>query len=58
MSDSAPALHAAKCSKDGCEWNTVAFDMIEIYGQLEDHLKEEHGYSQEQWRETREELAQ
>jgi hypothetical protein len=31
--------------------------MIEIYGDLEDHLKDDHGYSEDEWRETRNELG-
>jgi len=57
MTEEAPAMHAANCKVDDCSWSTVAFDMITLYGDLEDHLKDEHDYSEEDWRDTREELG-
>jgi len=58
MTEESPAMHMANCKKDDCSWSTVAFEMIELYGNLEDHLKDEHGYTEQEWRETREDLAQ
>jgi len=57
MTEDSPSLHAAECRHEGCEWNTMAFSLIELYGELEDHLKAEHDYSQDDWQNAREKLA-
>ena len=57
MATEPPSFHAANCRLDDCEWSTLRSSMIQIYADLEDHLKQEHGYTEEQWRESRSELA-
>jgi hypothetical protein len=53
-----PALHAANCRHEGCEWSTMATSMIGLYGDLEDHMKDEHDYTESEWREARRRLEE
>lgn len=56
MSDDPPSFHAANCRLDGCDWTTMRTSMIAIYGDLEDHMKDDHGYSEAEWRDARQRL--
>jgi predicted small metal-binding protein len=56
-SDDPPSFHAANCKRDGCDFSTLRSSMVQIYGDLEDHLKDEHGVDDEEWRDIREGLA-
>lgn len=47
------SFHAANCKRDGCDWSTMRNSMLRIYGDLEDHMKDEHGLSEEEWRDLR-----
>lgn len=51
-------LHAANCRLDDCEWGMIRSSMPAIYGELEAHLKDEHGYTDAEWQESRRELEQ
>lgn len=55
MSDS-PSFDMARCKIDGCEWSTLT--SAGVYDKLREHLQEEHGYSDAEWREKRTELME
>jgi len=52
MTDDTPALHAANCRADECDWGTLAFDMATLYADLGDHMMKEHDYTAEEWHES------
>jgi len=54
----APSIHAVNCKVNDCTWSSLGTSMIRLYGDLEDHLKDEHEYSDQEWREARERLEQ
>lgn len=56
MTDKPSAFHSANCRVDDCDWGTLRTSMIGIFGDLEDHLKDDHGYTDAEWRESRNEL--
>lgn len=58
VSEKPPALHAVNCRIADCEWGAIRSSMIGLYGDLEDHLKDEHGYTEAEWRDTRRRLEQ
>lgn len=55
--DDPPSFHAANCKVDECEWSTLRSSMVSLYGDLEDHLKDTHDYTEQEWRDARERLA-
>ena len=56
MPSKPPSFHAANCKLDDCEWSTLRTSMLAIYGDLEDHMRDEHAYSDEEWRDLRRRL--
>jgi hypothetical protein len=54
MSD-APSFDLARCKVGDCDWSTLT--STGAYDKLREHLQEEHGYTDEDWQETRSELV-
>jgi predicted small metal-binding protein len=52
-----PALHAANCGLEGCDWSTMRASLVAVYGDLEDHLKDVHDYTEREWRDARDRLT-
>lgn len=50
------ALHTGNCNLENCDWGTIRSSMVAVYRDLEDHLKDEHGYSEGEWRDARQRL--
>lgn len=55
-SSSPPSFDAARCNVDGCEWSVLT--STGVYEEVREHLQDEHGYSDEEWRETRTRLME
>lgn len=58
MSDDPPSFHAIKCKLDGCEWSSLRSSWIRLYADMEEHMKEEHGYSESEWEDARSRLQE
>jgi len=52
--DNPTIFHGVKCGEDECDWARIRCNVISLYGALEDHLKSEHDYTDDEWRSTRE----
>lgn len=52
----APSFDLARCGLEGCHWSELT--SAGVYDALREHLQEEHGYSDEEWREARSRLME
>lgn len=55
MSDP-PSFDLARCKVGDCDWSRLT--SVGVYDALREHLQEEHGYSDEDWREARSRLME